>query len=149
MEPTVPFADKNTPAGLVDYGESTHTTLAQKLDELGPIELLQATFPDCSVAQLAHAYTTCDRNMAKTMDYIILHTPALSAVDRLVNKIEQRRLERKISLLPKRIMLVRHGESEGNVDVSIYRTEGDAQLELTANGWEQAQKAGVLYLFQN
>lgn len=44
---------------------------------------------------------------------------------------------------PKRIILVRHGESEGNVDKNIYSKTPDYALELTPTGLEQAYKAGV------
>mmetsp|Transcript_76342 Transcript_76342/g.210753 ORF Transcript_76342/g.210753 Transcript_76342/m.210753 type:complete len:358 (+) Transcript_76342:98-1171(+) len=44
--------------------------------------------------------------------------------------------------LPKRIILVRHGESEGNADHSLYRSTGDNLIELTPAGSLQAQEAG-------
>jgi broad specificity phosphatase PhoE len=43
---------------------------------------------------------------------------------------------------PKRIILVRHGESKGNVDRSAYATIQDHALKLTENGVEQARLAG-------
>lgn len=43
----------------------------------------------------------------------------------------------------KKIILVRHGESEGNVDTSAYARKGDANVELTEKGWEQAQQLGI------
>lgn len=43
---------------------------------------------------------------------------------------------------PKRILLVRHGESEGNVDFSLYENTPDFALKLTPKGVEQAQQAG-------
>ena len=46
------------------------------------------------------------------------------------------------SLKPKRIILVRHGESQGNVDNTIYDRIPDYALELTAKGNEQALQAG-------
>ena len=45
-------------------------------------------------------------------------------------------------LLPKRVILVRHGESEGNVDAMMYRVKADNLLELTPKGIEQATAAG-------
>lgn len=41
-----------------------------------------------------------------------------------------------------RIFLVRHGESEGNVDKSRYRVKGDHEIELTERGTLQAREAG-------
>ncbi|KAH0944143.1 hypothetical protein HID58_003780 [Brassica napus] len=46
-------------------------------------------------------------------------------------------------LLPKRIILVRHGESEGNLDTSAYTTTPDHKIQLTESGLLQAQEAGA------
>ena len=45
-------------------------------------------------------------------------------------------------LLPKRIILVRHGESEANADVSLLRHKPDNLIELTAKGSRQALAVG-------
>jgi broad specificity phosphatase PhoE len=44
---------------------------------------------------------------------------------------------------PLRIVLVRHGESEGNVDESIYERVPDHALKLTGRGRKQALAAGA------
>ncbi|XP_062230716.1 phosphoglycerate mutase-like protein AT74H [Phragmites australis] len=44
--------------------------------------------------------------------------------------------------LPKRIILVRHGESQGNLDMSAYTTTPDYRIPLTTLGAEQARAAG-------
>ncbi|KAG8363790.1 hypothetical protein BUALT_Bualt19G0059000 [Buddleja alternifolia] len=46
--------------------------------------------------------------------------------------------------LPKRIILVRHGESEGNKDGTAYTTTPDHKIPLTAQGIDQAKRAGTL-----
>jgi len=43
---------------------------------------------------------------------------------------------------PKRIILIRHGESEGNADESIYSTQPDWKVPLTEQGYQQALDAG-------
>lgn len=43
---------------------------------------------------------------------------------------------------PKRIILIRHGESEGNVNKQHYEEVPDYSLNLTTRGIEQAQQAG-------
>lgn len=43
---------------------------------------------------------------------------------------------------PKRIILIRHGQSEGNADPSIYKTKPDYALELSEEGLVQAEDAG-------
>ena len=44
---------------------------------------------------------------------------------------------------PKRIILVRHGESEGNLDKNQYETVPDYALNLTPKGVDQARQAGA------
>lgn len=44
--------------------------------------------------------------------------------------------------LPKRIILVRHGESQGNLSMSAYTTTPDHRIPLTLLGLEQARAAG-------
>jgi broad specificity phosphatase PhoE len=44
---------------------------------------------------------------------------------------------------PSFIYLIRHGESEGNVDNSIYSHTPDWKINLTKKGEEQATEAGV------
>ncbi|EFC44725.1 predicted protein, partial [Naegleria gruberi] len=43
---------------------------------------------------------------------------------------------------PKRIFLIRHGESEGNINSHIYSIKPDNKIELTAKGIQQADEAG-------
>ena len=43
---------------------------------------------------------------------------------------------------PSRIILVRHGESAGNIDKSLYAHTPDHAVPLTEKGWEQARQAG-------
>jgi broad specificity phosphatase PhoE len=43
---------------------------------------------------------------------------------------------------PERILFVRHGESEGNVDETLFEKKPDHLMELTPRGVEQARAAG-------
>ena len=45
-------------------------------------------------------------------------------------------------MMPKRVILVRHGESEANVDPNVYARMPDWRIPLTAKGVEQAQDVG-------
>jgi len=45
--------------------------------------------------------------------------------------------------LPEKVVLLRHGQSEGNVDKTVYTSKGDAHLELTQLGVQQARDAGA------
>ena len=43
---------------------------------------------------------------------------------------------------PKRIILIRHGQSEGNADPDVYKVKPDYVLELSDKGLNQAKEAG-------
>lgn len=57
----------------------------------------------------------------------------------LAKQVEQ---EKRL-LLPERIILVRHGQSEANLDPGIYTVKGDNRIELTDEGSQQALEAGL------
>ena len=44
---------------------------------------------------------------------------------------------------PERIILVRHGQSEGNTDRTAYSSTPDSQIVLTERGWAQGVVAGL------
>ncbi|THU72806.1 hypothetical protein C4D60_Mb04t16060 [Musa balbisiana] len=44
---------------------------------------------------------------------------------------------------PRRIILVRHGQSEGNVDESVYTRVPDPKIGLTPKGWRDAEECGL------
>lgn len=46
-------------------------------------------------------------------------------------------------LLPNRIILVRHGESAGNLDTCAYATTPDHKIPLTPDGIDQARSCGA------
>ncbi|KAJ3672664.1 hypothetical protein LUZ60_007385 [Juncus effusus] len=43
---------------------------------------------------------------------------------------------------PRRIILVRHGQSEGNVDEAAYTRVPDPRIGLTPKGWDEAEACG-------
>ncbi|XP_057514120.1 phosphoglycerate mutase-like protein AT74 [Actinidia eriantha] len=51
--------------------------------------------------------------------------------------------QRSHKVLPKRIILVRHGESQGNRDGAAYTTTPDHKIPLTLQGIGQARRAGA------
>ena len=70
---------------------------------------------------------------------ISLYRPTLEKISNILYKHNQNYIYKK---LPKRIFLVRHGESEGNVYPSLYEKIPDNKLKLTKKGHAQALKAG-------
>ncbi|KAH6794231.1 Phosphoglycerate mutase family protein [Perilla frutescens var. hirtella] len=61
-------------------------------------------------------------------------------IDNCCNQPSPKQRERA---LPKRIILVRHGESAGNIDGSAYATTPDNRIPLTPEGIQQAKRAGA------
>lgn len=51
-------------------------------------------------------------------------------------------MEKNYCIMPKRLIMIRHGQSEGNVNEKIYSVKPDNALRLTGLGWEQARMAG-------
>ena len=66
---------------------------------------------------------------------LVLSRPALRLLDRRL--LNRRRHDR-----PHRIILVRHGESEGNVNKTLYCTTPDSLIRLTARGYLQGVATG-------
>jgi broad specificity phosphatase PhoE len=58
--------------------------------------------------------------------------------DDVVTFLEEQKRER----LPDLVILIRHGQSEGNTDKTKWWSKPDSQIELTKVGIEQAKRAG-------
>lgn len=76
------------------------------------------------------------------MRSLLLLASASAGAAALLLWLHRRRLQVAPLLKPKRLILVRHGESQGNVDQKIYASVPDHALHLTERGWAQAQCAG-------
>lgn len=63
----------------------------------------------------------------------------------LQSRREKRSAEKftQVSRWPNRIILLRHGESQGNLDKKIYQTYADSNISLTKKGFAQAVMAGL------
>ena len=76
------------------------------------------------------------------MRELLLRTGIASASCVLLVPARARAYEQKPPV--SRVILIRHGESEGNVNFDIYRSTPDARIHLTQKGWTQAHEAGRL-----
>lgn len=56
------------------------------------------------------------------------------------NRVARRRYNARI--MPNKVVMIRHGQSMGNIDEHLYSTTSDNAMPLTKLGWEQARKAG-------
>jgi len=57
-------------------------------------------------------------------------------------KRKDSQLHSNAECLPSKLILIRHGQSEGNVDEGLYSTKPDNAMRLTKLGWDMAKKAG-------
>ncbi|CAE7471807.1 unnamed protein product [Symbiodinium natans] len=82
--------------------------------------------------------------MAEQSDNLteLLARLARGEMDEAVKAIQARNRDLLWHQLPERIVLLRHGQSEGNVDHLLYTSKGDSRLELTKRGIRQAREAG-------
>ncbi|GAX81779.1 hypothetical protein CEUSTIGMA_g9207.t1 [Chlamydomonas eustigma] len=71
-----------------------------------------------------------------------------SAKHRRVRKSEHHRRFTKedFEVMPERIILIRHGESKGNIEKDTYCTQPDHSVPLTEEGRQQARQAGLTLL---
>ena len=46
------------------------------------------------------------------------------------------------NIMPNKLIMIRHGQSEGNVDETLYSTKPDNNMRLTKLGWDTARMAG-------
>jgi len=46
------------------------------------------------------------------------------------------------NIMPKKLIMIRHGQSEGNVDEILYSTKPDNNMRLTKLGWDSAKMMG-------
>ena len=56
--------------------------------------------------------------------------------------LEIARTDYNSRIMPQRLIMIRHGQSEGNVEEGLYATTPDNAMRLTRLGWEQARTAG-------
>mmetsp|Transcript_5328 Transcript_5328/g.12645 ORF Transcript_5328/g.12645 Transcript_5328/m.12645 type:complete len:779 (-) Transcript_5328:15-2351(-) len=54
------------------------------------------------------------------------------------------RTEYNAQIMPEKLVLIRHGQSMGNVDETYYAKISDNAMPLTDLGWEQGRKAGTI-----
>jgi len=77
------------------------------------------------------------------------HVPTMDTSQNLQNKkytrqssISEEILNLNARHLPSKLIMIRHGQSEGNVNELLYATEPDNAMRLTKLGWEMARMAG-------
>ena len=87
-----------------------------------------------------HSGRLCRHNHRLT--YLPLETPR-AIINEILDALDDAARARAFDHLPERIILLRHGESEANIDPSILGHKPDNMVELTERGREQARAAGL------
>lgn len=64
-------------------------------------------------------------------------------VSALAQRLDARRKQVELARQPRRIIIIRHCESEGNVNLRVLAATPDSQLRLTDKGRQQARLVGV------
>lgn len=65
-----------------------------------------------------------------------------TATNQYIASNRMARAKYNASIMPNKLILIRHGQSLGNVDEKLYATTPDNAMPLTELGWEQARAAG-------
>lgn len=68
-------------------------------------------------------------------------TPVMESVDIAENN-RSARAHYNARIMPDKVVMIRHGQSEGNVNEALYSTTPDNAMRLTKLGWDQARLAG-------
>eukprot|EP00667_Euglena_gracilis_P016025 EG_transcript_16712 len=67
---------------------------------------------------------------------------AQRAIGHLALYMEQQKMKLVKEMRPKRIIIMRHAESEGNVNQALFETIPDSAMCLSETGYQQAEEAG-------
>lgn len=100
---------------------------------------LPYTYPSLSHQKLLKIKPNC-----KTNTYLLIHCHNQNNVNGHAARFPEKNplLFAAVPPRPRRIILVRHGESEGNMDESVYTRVPDPKIGLTDRGKTQAEECG-------
>ncbi|XP_060217968.1 phosphoglycerate mutase-like protein AT74H [Lycium barbarum] len=89
-----------------------------------------------------HSNNTTQTTIVSSLQHFLLLIPFVYLLKMSLNKIITNGTHNTNSHLPKRIILVRHGELSANVDINVYGTTPNHKIGLTEKGIEQAKQSG-------
>jgi broad specificity phosphatase PhoE len=127
-----------TEIGMQQYQDSFQKHAIESGREL--LQLKEGHLKEMGVGKVGHRLRLCEhlrelRRLAKvTADGVDM--------DSLLPQLDEARAARFMHRQPKRIILIRHAESVGNVDSSVYAHIPDNKLVITERGRQQAYAAG-------
>ena len=74
---------------------------------------------------------------------LFLYIKSDQILSKIASILDRHLKKKKLLERPKRIILVRHGESQANVDCKVHEVIPDNKIELSENGFSQAYEAGI------
>jgi hypothetical protein len=81
------------------------------------------------------SYTSAESSVAEDADNEVT-PPKVESNNRILRALYNARI------MPEKLVMIRHGQSMGNIDENLYATLPDNAMPLTDLGWEQARAAG-------
>ena len=75
-----------------------------------------------------------------------ISTPDMSGMNNgdITHQNQSARAHYNARIMPDKVVMIRHGQSEGNVNEALYSTTPDNAMRLTKLGWDQARRAGEM-----
>jgi len=113
----IPFPYSPSPTSLSQQKKGLKTKANSKISTFSPIQCCQSQTEPIQL-----------NGVPRVSEKIPLSNPAASSV--------------ALPPRPRRIILVRHGESQGNVDETVYTRVPDPKISLTEKGMAQAEECG-------
>lgn len=117
----------------------TKSTSAQipKMPSVSSLPRRTKSVPELTKLVDTPSKVTMKRTVEKFASAVsLVNTSRLQKENRLA------RAQYNARIMPDKLILIRHGQSLGNVDESLYSTTPDNAMPLTDLGWEQARAAG-------
>jgi broad specificity phosphatase PhoE len=87
--------------------------------------------------------TTTERTVPTTFTRQSSAPPRITTTNQGLHH-RQLRAQYNAAIMPEKVILIRHGQSMGNINELLYSTTPDNAMPLTDLGWEQAREAGQI-----
>jgi broad specificity phosphatase PhoE len=113
--------------------DSTNGNTGARTSQLRPLQMIRRIL-SLNEADL-EAGLAAPRSMTNDAPLVV---PSLEVHNRKL------RAEYNARIMPEKLVLIRHGQSMGNINEVLYSTTPDNAMPLTRLGWEQARNAGTI-----
>lgn len=116
---------------------STHTYARSKSSEM------PTSFPLALQRMLSRGNSSDDPSNRKRLTHQESSSSSRAPTNIITNiPHSELRAQYNATIMPEKVILIRHGQSMGNINELLYATTPDNAMPLTKLGWEQARVAG-------